>query len=204
MIRTTLIAVAFCTALASPVTAQPRDTASVDVLGDTIAGLMPESRRDWSMTWRAVGSRARLVHWHLAEPGPSDENGVQRRTGWVAAGGSQIGLAVCGDDEHVLKMVARMGGALPPSGAPALITALEASRVTLRMVNGARNALTYRLRQDERDDAHLVLSDGCTPEGSAAARRCWTTAEVFFSPTWTPVSRDAPEPAELCGMPGRH
>ena len=204
MIRSTLIGLALCAALSSPVAAQHRDTASVEVLGDSIAGLMPEFRREWTMTWRAFGSRAHYIHWHLAAPGLPDENGVIRRTGWVAAGGSQVGLTVCGDDQHVLKLVARMSGALPPSGAPALVTALEASGVTVRLVSGERNTLAYRLGQDGRENVHLVLSDGCTPEGSAAARRCWTTAEVFFSRTWTPISRGAPEPAELCTMPGRY
>ena len=204
MIRSTLMGVALCAALSSPVAAQHRDTASVEVLGDSIAGLMPESRRERTMTWRAFGSRAHDIHWHFASPSPTDEDGVVRRTGWVAAGGSQIGLTVCGDDQHVLKLVARMSGALPPSGAPTLVTALEASGVTVRLVSGERNTLAYRLGQDGREDIHLVLSDGCTPEGSAAARRCWTTAEVFFSRTWTPISRGAPEPAELCTMPGRY
>ena len=204
MIRSTLIGVALCAALSSPVAAQHRDTASVEVLGDSIAGLMPESGREWSMTWRAVGSRARDIHWHMAGQGPPDENGVIRRTGWVAAGGSQIGLVVCGDDQHVLKLVARMSGELPATGAPALISALEASGVTARSVDGRANTLTYRLRQDGRSDAHLTFSDGCTPEGSAAARRCWITAEVFFSSTWAPVPPGAPEPAELCVMPGRY
>ena len=204
MIRSTLIGVALCVALSSPVAAQHRDTASVEVLGDSIAGLMPESGREWSMTWRAVGSRARDIHWHMAGQGPPDENGVIRRTGWVAAGGSQIGLVVCGDDQHVLKLVARMSGELPATGAPALVTALEASGVTVRLVSGERNTLAYRLGQDGREDVHLVISDGCTPEGSAAARRCWTTAEVFFRPTWAPVSHGAPEPAERCVMPGRY
>lgn len=203
MIRSTLMGVALCAALSSPVAARHQDTPAVEVLGRSIADLMPEFRREWTMGWTAFGSRARHIQWNLAEPGPPAENGVVRRTGRVAAGGSQIGLTVCGDDQHVLKLVARMDGALPPSGAPALVTALEASGVTVRVVNGQRDVLTYRLRQDGRGDAHLVLSDSCTPESAAALPGCWTTAEVFFSPTWAPVSRGAPEPAELCLMPGR-
>jgi hypothetical protein len=203
MTRNTLIGAALCAALSNPVAAQPQDAASVEALGAGIAGLMAVSRWELSMTWRAVGARARDIHWHLAEPGQPDEAGVIRRTGWVDGGGSQIGLAVCGDDQHVLKLVARMSGEPAPTGTPALVAALEASGVTVRSVLGQYDVRTYRLGREARGNAHLVLSGGCTPEGSAAMRRCWTDVQVFFSPTWAPVSRGAPEPAERCTMSGR-
>lgn len=204
MVRSTLVGVALCAALTGSAAARHRDAAAVDALAESIASLMSVSRWDWSLGWTAFGSRARHIHWHLAEPGPMDDTGVFRRTGWISAGGSQIGLAVCGDEQQVLKLVARLGGSLPQNGAPGLVTALETAGVTVLAASGERDALTYRLGQDERDDAHLTLSEGCTPEGSAAARRCWTTVEVFFRPTYAPSSLAAPEPAERCTMPGRH
>ena len=179
-----------------------------EALALDIAAFMAVTRWDWSLRWDAFGTRARHTRWHLTAPTPWPthdlEPGVTRRTGWIASRGRQIGLAVCGDDEHVLKLAARIDGGFGGEAMPDLIAAFADTEAVPTPLATRGETRLWRLERPERDPAILAMSVLCTPEGSAAARRCWTVAEVFFRADYDPHAPASALPAERCGLPGRH
>lgn len=176
-------------------------------LAQAIADFMAVTRWDWSLRWDAFGSRAGHTRWHLPPPIPWPahdlEPGVTRRTGWIASGGRQIAVAVCGDDERVLKLAAHIDGGYGGEDMPDLIAAFAETQATATPLHDQDGIRFWRLERPERDPAILTLAVACTPEGSAAARRCWTVAQVFFRPDHDPRSPASALPAERCGLPGR-
>lgn len=181
--------------------------AAHEALAQAIAGFMAVTRWDWSLRWDAFGTRSRHTHWHLAPPHPWPthdlEPGVTRRTGWIESGGRQIALAVCGDDERVLKLAAHVEGGYGRENAPDLIAAFADTQATATLLYEQDGTRFWRLERPERDPAILTLTGACTPEASAAARRCWTVVEVFFRADYDPRSPTAALSAERCGLSGR-
>lgn len=178
-----------------------------EALAMEIADFMAVTRWDWSLRWDAFGTRARHTRWHLAAPIPWPthdlEPGAIRRTGWIASRGRQIGLAICGDDERVLKLTARVDGAFGGEDMPDLIAAFAGTEATPTPLATRGETRLWRLDRPERDPAILAATILCTPEGSAAAPRCWTVAEVFFRADYDPHAPASALPAERCGLPGR-
>ena len=177
-----------------------------EVLAQAIAGFMAVTRWDWSLRWDAFGTRSRHINWHLAPPIPWPTHdlgpGVTRRMGWIASGGRQIAVAVCGDDHRVLKLAAHVDGGYGGEDMPDLIAAFADTDATATPLYSRGETRFWRLERPERDPATLALTVVCTPEGSAAARRCWTVAEVFFRADHDPRTPASALPPEQCGLPG--
>ncbi len=206
-----LLSILVAAALAAPGQArqpEPGSPAAHEALAQDIAGFMAVTRWNWSLRWDAFGTRSRNTRWHLAPPHPWSthdlEHGVTRRTGWIASGGRQIVVAVCGDDQRVLKLAAHVDGGYGGEGMPDLIAAFAHTEARTSPLAARDETRFWRLDRPERDPATLALTVVCTPEGSAAARRCWTVAEVFFRPDYDPESPAAALPAERCRLPGRN
>ena len=136
---------------------EPETLAAHEALAQAIAGFMAVTRWDWSLRWNAFGSRSRHTHWHLAPPNPSPthdlEPGVTRRTGWIASGGRQIAVAVCGDDERVLKLAAHVDGGYGGENMPDLIAAFSHTEATATPLHEQDGTRFWRLERPERDPA---------------------------------------------------
>jgi hypothetical protein len=137
------------------------------------------------------------VRWHLAPP---DESEAQtfRRSGWIAAGGQQAGVAACGVDSGPELVSLRVAGATSGIQIDPVIGALEQElEVSLghnepTMVGEIQ---IYELRSgSNRASLHRVTD--CSSESSRAGRRCETTYTLDVRPNYrsAPATRDCRAP----------
>jgi hypothetical protein len=160
------------------------------VMARVIADAMvPESQASYGRNWDAVSIRiSRHMHWHLAPPdeAPAAAAGV-RRNGWIAASGEQIGVSAYGSDtvESLTFGLSPRFSFQEPETDDGVIAALMAAGVTVTPAEARPSfadigSAAWNLSADEREDALLIRSTLCTPEGSAAARRCGSTYELVL------------------------
>lgn len=168
-------------------TAQALDAprhAVFDRMAETIAAAGSRTGDPVPDSWYAVGIRARHASWHLAEPDEGD--GWFRRTGWIGVDGRQAGIAACGPDAGV----AVLGFQFPGEGGAPLLDALSA--IGTLLLEDAPGEPVWRFEPEGRVPARISFSVWCTPEGSAAGRRCRTHVIAAFAGDPRAVSCRAP------------
>jgi hypothetical protein len=186
------------------------ETTARQVMAQVIADAMvPVSQASYGRDWDAVSIRiSRLMHWHLAPPdtAPASARGI-RRNGWIAASGEQIGVSAYGtgtvesltfglsptfsaqrpeaDESDADDSDSGESGTDGPDKRENLFAALTAIGVTVTPAEARpsfadKGSAAWNLAAEGREDAMLIRSTLCTPEGSAQARMCGATYELVL------------------------
>lgn len=187
--RTLKIAAALALA---PLVARAEDVQSVEaevvrVVDDAIA---QGPFADWDEVRVAM---PRSVNWHLAPPDIRNSR-VYRRSGWIAIGGLQAGVAVCGSEDTPELLALRLNGE-----DETVVASLRKRALSVRPVDGrwAEGEERYHVRAvTGGDDQILRRQLSCTPPESRAGRHCNTQ----YTLTIRPPHRNAPVTSE-CRAP---
>ncbi|MEE2566389.1 hypothetical protein [Hyphobacterium marinum] len=180
-----LIVVTTALGLSSAALAQNDPAPTVfDRMAETITAAAPRTGDPVPNAWSAVSIRARAARWHLAEP--DDGDGWYHRVGWVSENGRSIGIAACGPEAGVTAL----GFAFSGDDNTPLLEALDrAGHLTEEAGDGEP---VWRFEAQGHVPARISFSVWCTPEGSAAAHSCRTSAVIAYAGDPREVSCSAP------------